>query len=148
MNNLESKYNIAKLLKAIPAECYKLLNNEQLKKFSESPLVEIGSHGYSHLNLAYIPKEVAEEELEKSKQKLEAITGKEVISIAYPDGNYNEEVKSSSLNAGYKNLLAVNYLLPSDSADKNILPRNGLSNTTTYEANMILLNKKFNQVGF
>jgi peptidoglycan/xylan/chitin deacetylase (PgdA/CDA1 family) len=148
LEDLKKKYNIQKLTNNIPSECYKLLNIEQLKKFAASSFVEIGSHGYSHLNLANIPLNVAENELKQSKQKLEEVIGKEVIAIAYPDGNYNDKIKEASLKSGYTNLLAVNYLLPTDIMDKNILSRFSISNTTTYEANMLLLNQRFNTLGF
>ncbi len=148
LKDLTIKYNVEKMLGDISTECYKLINKEQLKKFAASSFVEIGSHGYSHLNLANIPFNLAEDELKKSKQKLESVIEKEVLSLAYPDGNYNDEIKSDSLRLGYKNLLAVNYLLPSDIKDKNILPRQGISNTTTYEANMLLLSRGFDKVGF
>jgi peptidoglycan/xylan/chitin deacetylase (PgdA/CDA1 family) len=148
LKDLIVKYNVAKMLGDISEECYKLINKEQLKKFAASPFVEIGSHGYSHLNLANIPFNIAEDELKKSKQKIEAVIEKEVVSMAYPDGNYNDVIKSTSLKSGYKNLLAVNYLLPDDAGDKTILPRIGISNTTTFEANMLLLSRGFDKVGF
>ena len=141
-------YDIKKLIRDIPAECYKLLNKEELKRLAASKYVDIGSHGYSHLNLANIPIATAENELKTSKQKLESVINKEVTGIAYPDGNYNDVVKAASLRLGYKNLLAVNYLSPADVADKSILPRQGISNTTTYEDNMLLLNSAFDKVGF
>ncbi len=52
---------------------------------------------------------------------LEQVTGKKITSIAFPDGNYTDEVKKTCMNAGYTDLYAVSYQLASDNNDKNIL---------------------------
>ena len=79
---------------------------------------------------------------------LEEVIQKEVYSIAFPDGSYNDEVKRVCMESGYKNLLAVDYKCASDVNDKSILLRGGVSSTTTYEANMIHLSREFSSSGF
>jgi len=124
------------------------LNVQELKTFSDSPFVEIGSHAYAHYNLAFIDQETAWEELKKSKEKLESVIGKTIGSLAYPDGNYNDSILSMSEQLGYSNLIAVTYLQASDKLKSNLLPRFGVSNTTTLESNMIRLSRSFDLEGF
>ena len=73
----------------------KFLSREQIKEISDSGIVSIQSHIMTHpffndkekmdrLNYTF--------ELSESKSILEEITGKEVNTIAYPYGSYNDRV--------------------------------------------------------
>ncbi len=53
---------------------------------------EIGSHTVSHPDLTRLPIDQIERELKVSKEYLENLTDKEVISFAYPFGRYNKNV--------------------------------------------------------
>lgn len=131
-----------------PREHWKLMNAQQLRELSGSGLVEIAAHSHNHPNLGEIKIEDAKEEVTKCKQLLEGVIQKEVRSIAFPDGSYTDEVKKICVDAGYKNLLAVDYRCASDANDKTILPRYCLSSTTTHESNMIQVNRSFKSFGF
>ena len=145
---LIAKDKVETLKQRSDKEFWKMLNAKQMKEMSDSRLIEIGSHSVTHPNLDTLNKADLENELKVSKHLLEEVISKEVISIAYPDGAYNEEVKDVSLKIGYKNLLAVDYRTGTDSSDKNILPRFCISNTTTMESNMISLHRSFSKIGF
>lgn len=129
-------------------EFWRLMNPQQLKELAHSGLIEIGAHSHNHPNLGLISLQQAKEEIRKSKSTLEEATQKEVRSIAFPDGSYTEEVKQLCYKAGYKNLLAVDYRCSSDNNDHNILPRYCISSTTTYESNIIQVNRHFASYGF
>jgi peptidoglycan/xylan/chitin deacetylase (PgdA/CDA1 family) len=131
-----------------PKELWKMMDSEQVNELSHSGLIEIGAHSDNHPNLGLIGREYAQKEIVASKQILEKATGKDIVSIAFPDGNYNEEVKKMCYNAGYQNLLAVDYRCASDRTDKNILPRYCISSTSTYESNIIQVNRHFRSYGF
>lgn len=131
-----------------PEEHWKLMNSAQVRELSNSGLIEIAAHSHTHPNLGEIKPEDAKEEITQSKAILEEVLQKEVRSIAFPDGSYTERVKKICIDAGYKNLLAVDYRCHSDLADKNILPRYCISSTTTYESNMIQVNRSFKTSGF
>ncbi len=148
MNTLINNFEIEKKIHKINENNYKLMNESHIKILSENSLFEIGSHGYEHYCLANIEKDYAAHELEKSKSLLEKVCNYQVESIAFPDGSYNSEILNLSTKVGYSNLLAVNYLLPSDLTDTRILPRHGISATTTFESNIIYLHKCFNSIGF
>src|SRR3954452_8860984 len=63
---------------------------EDLKRMADSELISIQSHTATHPNLKNIQK--YEYELKESKEKIEKITGKPVIALAYPYGDVNEKV--------------------------------------------------------
>ncbi len=140
--------NIENYKALFPREFWKLMSKEQLKKLSDSGLVELGAHSHNHPNLGEIDLDAAKSEIEKSKRLLEELTQKPVNSIAFPDGSYTPQVKELCLQAGYKNLLAVDYRYTSDKEDKNILPRYCLSSTTTFDSNMIAVHRSFKEYGF
>lgn len=66
------------------------LTAEQLRDMSQSGFFSIQSHTMTHPDLREITN--YQYQLGKSKDVLEAITGKPVFAFAYPYGNYNEEV--------------------------------------------------------
>jgi peptidoglycan/xylan/chitin deacetylase (PgdA/CDA1 family) len=142
LENFKNKY-IQKNVIQENKEYLKLINKDDLKKLSKNRLIEIGSHTHLHYNLGNINIDLAEKELVYSKNLIEEIIQKDVITIAFPDGNYNEDIKNLSEKIGYKNLCAVNYNLPNDKNDKRILNRFMISNSTTHESNIIRLSLSF-----
>jgi peptidoglycan/xylan/chitin deacetylase (PgdA/CDA1 family) len=66
------------------------LTKEELKRLSDSGLFSVQSHSALHPDLT---KDVDYKvELQGSKEKIEKITGKPVIALAYPFGNSNKKV--------------------------------------------------------
>ncbi len=79
-----------------------LMDATEIKSMSDSGLVEIGSHGFSHKNFCKLSDDELKHELVASKLELEKITNKKVISLAYPFGIYNHKVKQATIEAGYE----------------------------------------------
>lgn len=127
---------------------WRLMSNQQVLACAKSKLIEIGSHTQLHYNIGNIDFALASQEMALSKRILENLLQKEVVSIAYPDGNYTDKVKDEAERIGYKQQYAVNYHLATDVEDKRILNRWSMSNSTTHEANMILLSTSLNSKGF
>jgi peptidoglycan/xylan/chitin deacetylase (PgdA/CDA1 family) len=148
IEQLKVKYNFQGLVKKAQPAIVEMLSAEDLKQFASSPFVTIGSHTHRHYNLANIDPELAMVELTHSREQLEEILGRSVDTIAFPDGSYNNLVKKMSIDAGYRYLLAVSYKENSDKNDLSILPRFTISNTTTFESNMIRLCRSFDTSGF
>jgi peptidoglycan/xylan/chitin deacetylase (PgdA/CDA1 family) len=148
IGEIAEKYNLKEKMLDLPNEIWKLLNKDELVKLSKSEFIDIGSHAHSHYNLGNIDIRNAVREMQVSKNIIEETIGKEVTSIAYPDGSYNEDVISQAEKIGYRNQLAVTYKLKSDFDDTRILQRFGVANTTTFESNMLFLNKAFKTKGF
>ncbi|ASS48558.1 MAG: hypothetical protein A3D31_07620 [Candidatus Fluviicola riflensis] len=127
---------------------WKLMNAAELKQFAQSKYVTIGSHTKVHHNLANVDLQLAESELKTSKQELERVLEQPILSIAYPDGSYNREVKNSAEMAGYRYQLAVDYRCSDDADDNRILPRLSISNSTTYQSNALMIGRSFKRLGF
>lgn len=53
-------------------------------------LVEIGSHTRTHPILDTVPDETAEEEIVGSRERLESILGRQVVTFCYPNGRFSE----------------------------------------------------------
>ncbi len=66
------------------------LSNSDLKMMADSGLISIQSHTATHPDLTKINN--YQYELKESKDKIQEITGKPVIAVAYPYGNFNDKV--------------------------------------------------------
>jgi peptidoglycan/xylan/chitin deacetylase (PgdA/CDA1 family) len=78
---------------------------DELKGFAGDPLVTIGAHTITHCNLAQQREDVAREELEVSRARIEEKLGRPVLHLAYPYGDRlaagSREFALAS-SAGYK----------------------------------------------
>lgn len=72
-----------------------------LKRLNEAGW-EIGSHTVRHCSLRDLEFERVSRELSESKQKLEDIVGREVVSVSYPFGRFDQTTLETSARAGYK----------------------------------------------
>ncbi|KAA3617717.1 MAG: polysaccharide deacetylase family protein [Calditrichaeota bacterium] len=70
---------------------YRHMSEDQLREISENN-IEIGSHTLNHKYLNDLQDHELVKELELSKTKLESIVGKNIISISYPFGKFNNRV--------------------------------------------------------
>lgn len=86
------KYNIKATIFVCEGNIGKtnVLKKEQIAEMSG--LVDIQSHTITHPDLTKIDNKSLEKELKESKEKLQEITGKEINTLAYPAGQYNEYV--------------------------------------------------------
>jgi peptidoglycan/xylan/chitin deacetylase (PgdA/CDA1 family) len=96
---------------------------EQIKDLALSPLVTIGSHSYYHNDLAQISKANVADELHRSKKYLENLTGKPVNCFAFPYGSYTREVVQAAKDAGYSQLLAMDFKFDEDATDTTMRER-------------------------
>lgn len=95
------------------------MSAEQLKELSDKGF-EIGSHGMTHSLLIadYMNKEKALHEMQKSKQWLEAVTGKPVTAYCFPAGRYNAEMIELAKQVGYTSTC----LVVRNENEKEVLP--------------------------
>lgn len=148
LENIYSQFDIQNKLHSVEREIWELIKKDDLVKMVASPYVEIGSHGYLHYNYNHIDLSDTAEDMLKSKKIIENIIQKEINMLAYPDGGYTEEVKKTASDIGFVNQLAVNYMLPTDRNDLNILNRHGVSASTSYESGIFFINKAFSDKGY
>ncbi|NOY88099.1 MAG: polysaccharide deacetylase family protein [FCB group bacterium] len=84
------------------------LNREDIKYLSELG-ADFGSHGHHHRSLTKLSLSSLGEELRVSKDIIENITKKEVISISYPFGRFNQQVMENVKEAGYHFGFTMNF---------------------------------------
>jgi peptidoglycan/xylan/chitin deacetylase (PgdA/CDA1 family) len=93
------------------------MSKEQIRELSLSPFASVGSHGYYHNDLARININDAADELVRSKKYLENIIDGSVNSFAFPYGTYTPNVVDAAKNAGYKQLLCMDFHYAHDYSD-------------------------------
>lgn len=76
------------------------LSEDALKEMSNYG-IDIQSHTVTHPQLNKLTYNQQLTELKESKKTLEYITGKEIDSIAYPYGDFNEDTIKAAKTAGY-----------------------------------------------
>jgi peptidoglycan/xylan/chitin deacetylase (PgdA/CDA1 family) len=97
------------LFKSLPQKSrVSYISAEQIKKLSDKGF-EIGSHGMTHSLLIadYMNEVKALNELQKSKQWLEAVTGKPVTAYCFPAGRYNSKMIELAKKVGYTSTCLV-----------------------------------------
>lgn len=78
----------------------KIVQWGQILRMSE--YFELGSHSCNHSNIIKLNSKRMNYEIEESLKIIENKTGNQVIAFSYPYGNYNEVIKNTVANAGYK----------------------------------------------
>ncbi|WP_320046701.1 polysaccharide deacetylase family protein [uncultured Ilyobacter sp.] len=89
-----------------PEKKYKLMTTDHLLEMQKYG-IEFGGHTKTHAKLSRIEPEEAREEIFESKETLENILDKKLISFAYPYGDLNDRVKQMAEEAGYKFAVAT-----------------------------------------
>lgn len=93
-------------------------------EMQESGLIDFESHTLSHEELTKAPSlDEVEHQLAGSKKALEWNLGKQVTFIAYPCGEYDEDIENLTKDAGYRAAFTVNYGLAEPGEDPFILDR-------------------------
>ena len=85
---------------AYPRE-YDLLNWKQIEEMQNAG-IEFGFHTAHHTVLPLESDKVFETEIVAGKRELERRLNRKVVSIAYPNGAYNERVKRAVAEAGFE----------------------------------------------
>ena len=78
------------------------LDLAQLKMLLNTGLVEIGAHGYHHVNLTKVDGDKLRQELRQAKDLLQESLDVEVSYLAYPWGNTTAAVTQQAKEAGYR----------------------------------------------
>lgn len=111
------------------------LTTEEIEEMSDYG-IDIESHTVSHVKLSTLSYENQLKELKNSKEIIEKITNKPVISIAYPEGKYNNTTKKAVIEAGY----SMGFTIERGYADRNDNPAqlNRICIDYTYKPNNII----------
>lgn len=92
----------------VPGAAGRLLDARELAVLADHPLVDLGSHAWTHRDLRGLPDDELRRELVDSRDALEQLTGRPCRTLAYPYGLHDDRVREASTAAGY--LLAWDWL--------------------------------------
>lgn len=98
---------------------------EELRKFSAHPLICIGNHTFDHNVLTAYPPAQVRESIRKAQHALTEITGRTPRSIAYPNGEFNQEIvriaREEGLEIGFSAIPRKEYLPGALSSDRRMV---------------------------
>jgi len=77
------------------------LSRRDINGFLKDVRLDLGSHTITHDYLPDLGSEAIKQEIFGSRQRLQKIFGRPVLTIAYPTGGFNEEVLRFVKEAGY-----------------------------------------------
>jgi peptidoglycan/xylan/chitin deacetylase (PgdA/CDA1 family) len=90
------------------------LNTKELKEIFLNPSVTIGNHTHNHSILTNYTHQEIEEELSISNKILFDITGTAPLALAFPNGNYNNQVfditRQLGFNLAFTTIEKLNYI--------------------------------------
>ena len=102
--------------------------------------IRFGSHTHTHINLSQITENEIREELQKSKDIIiKNTSNSECISLAFPNGQYNENVLKVAHEVGFKYLFSTEAISCSKIETNSVLPRISIY-STSYWKNYLKLN--------
>ncbi len=110
-----------------------------LKEIHNSGLVDVQSHTLSHFLLTKISPDERRREIFESKRLLEEGLGKKINYLAYPYGDYNEEVVNLAREAGYRLAFSTrpgNTLTSSEQLFLNRVVVSGFDTLETFKAKL------------
>lgn len=89
-----------------PEKEFPLMNIEELLEMQKYG-IEFGGHTSTHPKLAELTLQEVKKEIILSKNNIENMIGKRLLSFAYPYGSLNEDVKKISQESGYEFAVAT-----------------------------------------
>jgi len=88
-------------------EYEQLMSEEQIKSLADNPLITLGVHTHTHPKLTSLESESVRDELSESKRYLEKLIGRTVVSLAFPHGDFNENVLHIAESSGLTQFLTL-----------------------------------------
>jgi peptidoglycan/xylan/chitin deacetylase (PgdA/CDA1 family) len=101
------------------------LTKEQILEMANYKEITFGSHTVTHTNLAIESEEIIRNELYESKCFLEDLTQRQISHFAYPNTQFNNQIKSLLRETGYKTAVTVPDLFVSKDENLFEIPRIG-----------------------
>lgn len=145
-SDLRHRYPYAQVTEKVDREFYEVLDGPGLNKLIHSPLITIGSHGHSHINLVSLGEGDVRSQLQVSKDLFKECGVDTWYHLAYPYGSFNETTLAVSRELGYR-LLIAGGSVPATYASA-IFPRIGILNLASFAYNMLSVNRGFRRFGF
>ncbi|QHT65783.1 polysaccharide deacetylase family protein [Rhodocytophaga rosea] len=116
---------------------YFSMSERQLTDLADCELFTVGGHTVSHLALSHHAVEIQHQEIAHNKQYLEAATGEEIDTFAYPSGNFNETTVNILKQQGFRSAFTTHHQSVQSQTDPFRVGRFQIGNWS---------GKKFNQM--
>jgi peptidoglycan/xylan/chitin deacetylase (PgdA/CDA1 family) len=115
-------------------EDYKLLNWDEVKQMQKAG-IRFGSHTENHIILTRVSKNKANEEVIKSKEKIQRKLGENIEFFSYPNGtkdDFNAEIKQMLKDLNFSCAVSLIYGMNDLNTDLYELKRIGVNNNNTF----------------
>lgn len=99
------------------------LSLTEVSALAQGNLIEVGSHTLTHPFLSMLPVALQQDEIQRSKARLEELIQHPVSSFAYPHGDYTEETVALVQEAGFTCACSTNAAAVWRHTDRFELPR-------------------------
>lgn len=126
---VELESEIGADLDSYPAE-YQLLDWEMIREMSRHK-IDFGSHTLNHVVLPLEDDSVGNEEIAASKAAIEQQTAANIVSFAYPNGEYTPRIRQHAARAGYAIAVTTENRINRFGADPLTLGRTSLCEEST-----------------
>lgn len=107
------------------------MSPKQVRDLSGAGLVTIGAHSHTHDILTQLSAEEAGDSILRSKEKLEAWTGRRVKYFSYPNGNYSPALMRAVASAGFTAAVSTEERTWKRTDDIYAIPRIGIGRFDT-----------------
>jgi peptidoglycan/xylan/chitin deacetylase (PgdA/CDA1 family) len=142
---LSVNHNLDLLKSKVDEEVYKLVTSDDVEKLRDDSLMSIGSHGHQHVHMTTLDSEDARTQLTLSRQLLDT-NATRVNCLAFPYGDFNEQLVTTAIDVGFSFLFAGGHVEPPFS--NKVFPRIGVSNTAGPAFNLLSISRGFGRFGF
>ena len=122
---------IGKKSAAYHGEEIDLLSEVEICELDTTDLIAIESHTAAHQVLPSLSLEACEEEIRRSREKLERLLGRPVQHLAYPKGRHSKEVRDAAARARVRFAYTTLEGVVRTGDDFLQLHRNGIDRTVT-----------------
>lgn len=83
------------------------MTNLELQTLDKDSWCQVESHTSTHANLTMLSTQRVREELDRSRQRLKKILGRDVTMLAFPYGAYGDDIIREARAAGYTDLYTL-----------------------------------------
>jgi len=121
--NILEKLRIVSPIKSLPKL---LIDWNEARIMVDSGLINFGAHTANHVILDQVSLQQAEQEIVQSRQHIEDQLGIQVNYFAYPNGNFNKDIKKLLKRIGFKGAVTTQKKLIDEKVSLFEIPRIGM----------------------
>lgn len=131
---------LAEELKVAPHELKicEPLSASEIREMADG-LMSVGSHGCSHDSFLRLSRDRLVQELVESKRLLEVVTGRHVSWVAYPFGDFSQEIVEAVIQAGYRGGLTTIEGLNGETPDLYAVRRIGVDDNMSFAHFLVMV---------